>query len=403
MEKRGKLSQRSRFREWKPTTNIEMEVFLSIIFNMGLISLPQIKDYWKTTWIAEMLFFARVMSRDRFELLFWLLHVSHCEGNVVKTVDKVKLLLECLITKFQARFYPEQELAVDETVVGFRGRFGAKQYMPKKPTKWGIKCFTLADSSTGYVLNTLVYTGADTLDEACYKTLPQPARVVLQLIEPYIGCGHHIFNDRYYSSLPLASTLYSLNTSFTGTINKNRVDRTVDVRGPLHVRYGEVVAYRADHLLTLAWQAEKKKKPVIMLSTTCSAAMTVLTPPSRRPVYKPAVVDCYNHFMNGVDIADQHAVYYSFIRKTVKWWRKIVFWLIETSMVNSYILYKDTVASPKSHVAYHRSVIESLASRHISMSPSHHCVGRPRKQKYPDGDTPERLNGRLHIIDIRKQ
>ena len=80
-----------------------------------------------------------------------------------------------------------------------------------------------------------------------------------------------------------------------------------------------------------------------------------------------------------------------------------MFWLIETSMIKSYILYKDTVESPKSHVAYRRSVIESLASRHISMSPSRPCVGRLRKQKYPDGDTPERLNGRLHIIDIRKQ
>ena len=249
-----------------------------------------------------------------------------------------------------------------------------------------------------------MYTGADTLDEACYKTLPQPARVVLQLIERYIGCGHHLFTDRYYSGLPLASTLHSLNTSFTGTINKNRVDLPVDVRGPLRMRDGEVVAYRADHLLALAWQAEKKKKPVIMLSTNCSAAMTMLTPHSRRPpVSKPAVVHCYNHFMNGVDIADQHAVYYSFIRKTVKWWRKIVFWLIETSMVNSSILYEDTVESPKSHVAYRRSVIESLASQHISMSPSRPCVGRPRKQKYGDGDTPERLNGRLHIIDICKQ
>ena len=90
-----------------------------------------------------------------------------------------------------------------------------------------------------------------------------------------------------------------------------------------------------------------------MLSTTCSAAMTVLTPHSRRPpVSKSAVVDCYSHFMNGVDIADQHSVYYRFIRKTVKWWKKIAFWLIETSMVNSYILYKLTVASPKSPAAY---------------------------------------------------
>ena len=83
--------------------------------------------------------------------------------------------------------------------------------------------------------------------------------VVFQLIEPYIGCGHHIFTDRYYSRVPLASTLQSLNTSFTGTITK-RVDLPVNVRGPQRMRDGEVVAYRADHLLTLAWQAEKKKK-----------------------------------------------------------------------------------------------------------------------------------------------
>ena len=38
----------------------------------------------------------------------------------MKRVDKVKLLYDCLITKFQARFYPGQELAVDETMVGFR-------------------------------------------------------------------------------------------------------------------------------------------------------------------------------------------------------------------------------------------------------------------------------------------
>ena len=76
------------------------------------------------------------------------LSISHCEGNVVKMVDKVKLFHEYLITKFQARFYPGQELAVDETMVGFRGRFTAKQYMPQKPVKSGIKYFTLDNSST---------------------------------------------------------------------------------------------------------------------------------------------------------------------------------------------------------------------------------------------------------------
>ena len=66
-------------------------------------------------------------------------------------------------------------------------------------------------------------------------------------------------------------------------------------------------------------------------------------------------------------------------------------------MVNSYILYKLTVASPKSPAAYRRSVMEWSPLHHdILLCQSRPCVGRPRKQKYPDGDTPERLNGRSH-------
>jgi len=51
-------------------------------------------------------------------------------------------------------------------MVAFRGRFAAKQYMPKKTTKWGIKAFSLADSSSGYVLNTIQYTGSEILQGA---------------------------------------------------------------------------------------------------------------------------------------------------------------------------------------------------------------------------------------------
>ena len=38
--------------------------------------------------------------------------------------------------------------------------------MPKKSTKWGIKCFSLADSSNSYIVNVIPYTGRETLDEA---------------------------------------------------------------------------------------------------------------------------------------------------------------------------------------------------------------------------------------------
>ena len=402
LEEGGKLTRRSRFRKWYPTSITEIQGFLAIVFNMGLIQLPQLGDYWKTSWVTEVPFFHRVMPRDRFELLFWLFHISHSSGTV-KRIDKVKLFLDSLLTRFHTCYYPGCELAVDETMVGFRGRFAGKQYMPNKPTKWGIKCFTLADSSNGYVLNILVYTGRATLEDASNETLPQPTRVVLHLADWYLGCVHHIFTDRYYTSIPLAKSLLSFRTHFTGTTMKNRADLPSEIRGQLRLLPGEVVAYRADHLLTLAWLAEKKK-PVVMLSTCSSATMTTVTSRrTRSSTNKPLVIDTYNHHMNGVDLADQNAVYYSFIRNTVKWWRKVAFWLLETAVVNSYILYTKTVPAPKSHIVFRRILIESLASRHIVSALPHPRVGRPRKRSHPDGDVPERLNQQLHIMDQRTQ
>ena len=78
LEATGRLTHKSRFRKWHPTTITEMKGFLSIVLNMGLIELPQIEDYWKTSWVSEVPFFSRV---DRFELIFWLLHVSHSKSR----------------------------------------------------------------------------------------------------------------------------------------------------------------------------------------------------------------------------------------------------------------------------------------------------------------------------------
>ena len=172
---------------------------------------------------SQIPFFSCIMLRDRFELIFWMLHISHTEGSIQKKIDKVSMLLTKLVSCFQECYYPTRELAAGETMVGFSGRYSVKQYMPSKPTKWGIKCFTAADSANGYVLNILVYTGSETLDKVGHESLPQQAYLVLNLSEPYLGSGHHIFPDRYYTSLPLAQTLYMHSTGFTGTSNKNRV------------------------------------------------------------------------------------------------------------------------------------------------------------------------------------
>ena len=159
-----------------------MEEMEGVVINMGVIQLSELEAYWSTNWTGNIPFFGPVFSRSRFEQIFWMLHVSKDDpdhpGKKInkvkdildilipnfhqsfappgKKINKVKDIIDILIPNFQQSFAPERNVSVDERMVGFRGRFAAKQYMPAKPTKYGIKAFTLADST--YVWCILVVT-----------------------------------------------------------------------------------------------------------------------------------------------------------------------------------------------------------------------------------------------------
>ena len=133
--------------------------------------------------------------------------------------------------------------------------------------------------------------------------------------------------------------------------------------------------------------------------------ISVTSRATHKEAEKPVVVDSYNQSMNGVDLADQYTVYYSFIRKSKKWWKKVCFWLLEVSIVNSYILFKYRNTS-YTHVQYRKSVVESLAKCYFQETPSRTMRGRPFRQSLSvetfSGDT-ERLNRRPHFLAKREQ
>jgi hypothetical protein len=64
-----------------------------------------------------------------------------------------------LMDKFTQTYIPGCELAVDEAMIGFKGRFFLKHYLPGKPTKWQIKAWGLANSANGHLLKCDIYKG----------------------------------------------------------------------------------------------------------------------------------------------------------------------------------------------------------------------------------------------------
>ena len=107
----------------------------------------------------------QIMKRDRFTLVLCLLHLNDSTQYKRKgepghdPLFKLRPILDPLICHFQMSCILSKEVSIDESMIGFKGRLGFIQYMPKKPTKWGLKAFVLVDAHTGYMYNWHLYTG----------------------------------------------------------------------------------------------------------------------------------------------------------------------------------------------------------------------------------------------------
>ena len=123
------------------------------------------RSYWSTKWPFNTNIFSDIMSGRRFELIMSFIHLNDSERMPPREspgydkLYKIRPLFDMIVKAFQRVYTPRQHLSVDESIISFKGRLSWVQYMPKKPHKWGIKAWALADSSNGYLSNFRIYTG----------------------------------------------------------------------------------------------------------------------------------------------------------------------------------------------------------------------------------------------------
>ncbi|CAL7937389.1 unnamed protein product [Xylocopa violacea] len=125
----------------------EMPAFLGIILLMETMPLSSLKDYWTSDEKCRIPYFAEIFRRDRFLQVFWMLHTNE---NIV-------------------------------------------------------------DANIGYIQTSLPYYGSFTTEKLVEPDLPISTRIVLQLYHNLLqsnsgAVGYHIFNDQYFTSIPLADT-----------------------------------------------------------------------------------------------------------------------------------------------------------------------------------------------------
>ena len=250
-------SRRSLYRNWRDVTVEEMKAFVGVILNMGVVQLPDIKDYWRQDETINLPFFRSVFSRDRFLQIFRLLHVGDIPSP--NRPSKIESFLQLLLPRFCRVFTPNKQIAVDESVITFKGRVSFHQYLKGKPNPWGIKAFVLSDSNSGYLYNVSIYYGKMTV--LLHPELPQTVLVVLSLVQYLHNAGYDLYVDRFYNSPLLA---LELSITVTGTVQSNRKGLPDGVKTKQKQDIGTIREFRCGSMMALSWVDKRK---IFMLST----------------------------------------------------------------------------------------------------------------------------------------
>ena len=110
----------------------------------------------------------------------------------------------------------------------------------------------------------------------------------------------------------------------------------------------EVTFHRNQEILLISYQ---DKRLVNKISTLHTAEVIETT--SRRmgvTMKKPKCIIDYNTHMHRVDTVDQYLDYYPFIHKTVKWPKKVFFYLLQCCLFSSYVIFSK--GNPNSRISF---------------------------------------------------
>lgn len=326
--KPGTLRENSNLRRWKEVSAAEMKKVIALCLLMPLNKKAELRLYWSKNELYFQKIFGDTMSRIRFE------NILRCmcffdDQNIDRShrLYKINNVVNHILKNIKNTYSPGENLSLDESLLLWRGRLFFRQYIPNKKHKYGIKIYELC-TPEGFLLNMLIYTGRGTVT----NEKGHAYAVVAELMKNYLQKGHSLYIDNFYSSTDLGEYLINNRTNMCGTLRSNRKrNPSFVIRKKL--KRGETCWRRnRKNIIVLKW---KDKRDVLMISTKHTASMVRATSSKGKESIKPQIVHEYNKNMSGIDRADQMMAYYACPRRSVRWYMKVFFHLLDISLWNS--------------------------------------------------------------------
>lgn len=168
------------------------------------------------------------------------------------------------------------------------------------------------------------------------------------------------------------STSVIFKTEFSTFMSRNRFEILLQMihfadNSKKKLKRGEVISMRSSsNVLVLKW---KDKRDLYMLSTKHDSEMISIDHHGKC-IEKPKVVIDYNLGKSPIDLSDQLSSYSNPLRRSIKWYKKVVLdTLLNIGVVNSLVLFNKVTNSKMKITAFRTMLAENLVKKNDIMPP----------------------------------
>ena len=421
----------SRRRHVKPS---DIAFFLAMYYYMGIVKLPAKGDYWRTEndfWPTHPV--AQNISRDMFHYIWRYIHfkggghgrdaemeevnedgdeesigeldyvaededeaedeeedeqeqeaaAANQEQEDLSWYHKVSPFLEHVIRVSQKLCVrPGSKTSLDEMMKGFKGRSPQTHRMKNKPIKEGFKFFAICDAETGYVYDFIPDGRLEKSTTSDYVTMLAGSLPEVNKYNYVIGM------DNYFTWPKVMETVGSMGIGVVGTARYHRGWPPKEMRDVKDERFNtvylqtdkrgyKIVRWVDNNIVTMVSNVHTGKETVTksrrrprVTNTNKRHLDTVWGQEPVKSITIPKVIDDYNHWMCGVDKADQLIAYYRPKIRCRRTWMPLFFHGLDVIRINSYIACSKLGWKPSTnldgksqHKEYTRDMINALVAK----------------------------------------
>jgi hypothetical protein len=334
----------------------EVRAFIGMNILMGVHWLSEYADYWSSNKYLAVTCVSEIMAKNRYEQI-----CKHMCLNTPPVTEQEKA----------------DKLHKVRPLIDLTG----ETFAACKPAGGSISIVFMAnDATSGYCHKYKIYTGKNSIADPLNKG--QSFAIVNELLSDYIGAHRKVYMDNWFTSVGLADHMHGCQTYICGTARSIRLPPLCS--DPL--QRGDIRYYVCDenNLMVTHWF---DKRDVYLMSTCCNSGSHELDcwrNHERVTIQRPDSVAEYNQNMGGTDRFDQMRSYYTVGRTGRKWWRYVMWALINFAIVNAHVLWmelhpKVTNARKKSLKTFKLSVLAGLIG---GFSSRQQCVPHAQNRLY---------------------